>query len=198
MASRILTMLLVGSLPFTGLPSALAENAMGYRLLSPEEAARLPSNHGSLGMNVERSRQITDSGMTFDIIRISQIRPRSPAARAGFHPDDQIIAVDGRVFPSIAVFGAYIAALAPGSQATVDYVPAGEGPSNAQRVTVALGAAASSSNAAATPATSLTTGQKVAIGVGAAALLGCYEMGCFSPRRTTGQPPARPSPLPGR
>ena len=110
--------------------------------------------------------------------------------------NDQIIAVDGRVFPSIAVFGAYIAALAPGSQATVDYMPAGEGPPNAQRVTVALGAAGSSSSG--TPVPGLTPGQKVAIGVGAAALLGCYEMGCFSPRRTTGQPPARPSPLPGR
>jgi S1-C subfamily serine protease len=140
------TVLLAVFLPVTTGLSARAENALGYRLLSVEEAARLPSNHGSLGMSVERSRQIQDSGMTFEILRIRQIRPNSPAAKAGFRPDDQIIAVDGRVFTNLAVFGSYIGALAPGSQATIDYMPAGEGPSKAQRVTVALAASTPTSS----------------------------------------------------
>ena len=85
---------------------------MGYRLLAAEEAMKLPSNHCSLGMSLERSRQITDSGMTFDIIRIDQVRAGSPTARAGSHVDDQIITVDGHVFPGLAIFGTYISALA--------------------------------------------------------------------------------------
>jgi hypothetical protein len=188
MPRRAVTILLIaGSL--MGRMPAFAENAMGYHLVSAEEAMKLPSNHGSLGMSIQRSRQITDSGMTFDIIRIDQVRSRSPAAMAGLHVDDQIIAVDGRVFPSLAIFGTYISALAPGSRAIVDYVPAGEGPSNAQRVKVLVGADTPSARSAGSSASGLTTGQKVAIGVGAAALLGCYEMGCFSPR-SGGQPAA--------
>jgi hypothetical protein len=169
-------MVLVAGLILGRVP-ARAENAMGYRLLSAEEAMKLPSHHGSLGMSIARSRQITDGGMTFDIIRIEQIRAGSAAARAGLHVDDQIIAVDDRVFPSPAIFGKYIDALTPGSRARVDYVPTGGGPANAQRVTVQVGAGTPSVSSAGSPTSDLTTGQKVAIGVGAAALLGCYEMG---------------------
>ena len=43
---------------------AYAENQMGYRLLSVQEASRLPRHHGALGMDVERPQQITDDGMT--------------------------------------------------------------------------------------------------------------------------------------
>ena len=47
------------------LAPAHADNQMGYRLLSAQEAAGLPHNHGALGMDVERAQQITDDGLTF-------------------------------------------------------------------------------------------------------------------------------------
>ncbi len=163
---------------------------MGYQLLSPQDAAALPRNRGSLGMDIERAQQITDDGMTFDIIRVKQVRRGSPGAQAGFAPGDQIIAVDGRVFPSLAVFAAYVGSLQPGTAMSVDYIPANGGPGQAQRVSVTVGAAGSAAQPSAQPApapTGMSTGTKVAIGVGAVALLGCYEMGCFSKRR-----PAQP------
>ena len=184
MAQRILTTLLAASLLVAGgTPSpAHAENAMGYQLLSAQETNALPHNHGSLGMDVERSQAIIDGGMTFDIIRIKQVRQGSTGARAGFVAGDQIIAVDGRVFPTLVSFAAYIGALPPGTQAAVDYIPIGGGPAQAQRVTVTVGASASTMPNEETRSTGLSTGSKVAIGVGAVALLGCYEMGCFSHR----------------
>jgi hypothetical protein len=107
---------------------AYAENQMGYRLLSVQEASTLPHNHGALGMDVERAQQITDEGMTFDLIRVKQVRQGSPGAKAGFRRGDQIIAVDGRVFPSIAAFAAYVGSMSPGSRVSIDYIPAGGGP----------------------------------------------------------------------
>jgi S1-C subfamily serine protease len=183
MTQRILMTLLAASLLIAATPpSAHAENAMDYRLLSAQEMNALPRNHGSLGMDVERSQEITDGGMTFDIIRVKQVRQGSPGARAGFKTGDQIIAVDGRVFPTLVSFAAYIGALSPGTQAAVDYIPVGGGPAQAQRASVTVGAAGSlKSNDEATSA-GLSTRSKVAIGVGAVALLGCYEMGCFSHR----------------
>lgn len=166
--------------------SARAENQMGYQLLSPQDAAGLPHNRGSLGMDIERAQQITDGGMTFDIIRVKQVRRGSSGAQAGFSPGDQIIAVDGRVFPSLAAFAAYVGSVQPGTPVSVDYIPANGGPAQAQRVSVRVGAAGSSVQQSAQQApapTGLSTGTKVAIGVGAAALLGCYEMGCFSKRQ---------------
>jgi membrane-associated protease RseP (regulator of RpoE activity) len=183
MAQRILLLavllLLVGAAP---LP-VKAENAMGYRLLSAQEATALPHNHGSLGMDVERSQEITDGGMTFDIIRIKQVLRGSPGAQAGFGAGDQIIAVDGRVFPTLVSFAGYIGALSPGTQAVVYYIPVGGGPAQAQRapVTVGISGRSSKPNEEMT-STGLSKGTKVAIGVGAVALLGCYEMGCFSHR----------------
>ena len=161
-------------------PPARADNAMGYRLLAPQEAAQLPRNHGSLGLDVERAQQIADNGLVFEIIRVKQVRRGSAGARAGFHPGDQIIAIDGLVFPSIATFAAFVGSLPPGRQIGVDTIPAGGGPQQAQRVAVTIGDAKASGG--------LSTGSKVAIGVGAAALFGCYEMGCFSHRSNTGGP----------
>jgi hypothetical protein len=156
--------------------STRAENQMGYQLLSPQAAARLPHNHGSLGMDIERAQQITDGGMTFDLIRVRGVNRGSPGAQAGFNTGDQIIAVDGMVFPSLTTFAAYVGSVQPGASVSVDYIPANGGPAQAQRVAVTVGAVGS----AAAPSTGMSTGTKVAIGVGAAALLGCYELGCFS------------------
>ena len=83
----------------------------------------------------------------------------------------------------------------PGSQATIDYIPAGGGPQEAQRVAVAVGGAGETApgrpGATNAPA-GMSTGTKVAIGVGAAALLGCYELGCFSRRPSAAVPNDNP------
>lgn len=172
---------------------AQADNQMGYRLLSPQEAAGLPRNGGGLGMDVERAQQITDGGMTFDLIRVKALRQGSPGEQAGFHIGDQIIAVDGRVFPTITAFAAYVGATSPGQRVAVDYMPAGGGPQQAQRMSVTVGAAGrpmqpqfqsqpqlQSQPQAQAASGGMSTGTKVAIGVGAAALFGCYKVGCFS------------------
>jgi predicted metalloprotease with PDZ domain len=178
-AASLLTM---QCLPFP----AYAENQMGYRLLSPQEASALPHNHGALGLAVERAQQITDGGMTFDIIRVTQVRQASTGAQAGFNVGDEIIAVDGCVFSSLASFAAYIGSSSPGRQITVDYIPAGGGPQQALRVAVVVGSAdpaqapTSTDQGDGATSTGMSTGTKVAIGVGAVALLGCYEKGCFS------------------
>ena len=167
---------------------ARADNQMGYRLLTPQDAASLPHNGGGLGLDVERAQEMTDSGMTFDIIGVKQARPGYAGARAGLRHGDEIIAIDGHVFPSLQVFAAYVGSLAPGAQAMVDYIPAGGGPAQAKRVAIAI---ASRPGRPAPPAQApgMSTGTKVAIGVGAAALLGCYEMGCFK----RGAPQAQPN-----
>jgi hypothetical protein len=164
---------------------AYAENQMGYRLLSVQEASRLPRHHGALGMDVERAQQITDEGLTFDLIRVKQVRRDSPGARAGFRIGDQIIAVDGRVFPSIAAFAAYIGSMPPGNRVSIDYIPAGGGPEDAERVPVVIGDTAKPRQDPArnphedeTASAGMSTRTK--IGIAAAALLGCYAMGCFS------------------
>ena len=162
---------------------AYAENQMGYRLLSVQEASRLPRDHGALGVDVERAQQITDEGLSFDLIRV---KPRdSSGARAGFHKSDQIIAVDGRVFPTIAAFAAYIGSMPPGSQVSIDYIPAGGGPEDAERLPVVIGDSAKPSEDPArnphedeTASGGMSTRTK--IGIAAAALLGCYAMSCFS------------------
>ena len=165
---------------------AWAENAMGYQIVSQQAASGLPRNHGSLGMDIERAQQISDGGMTFDLIRVKGVRQGSPGARAGFGPGDQIIAVDGRVFASLVAFAGYVGSISPGTVVNVDYIPANGGPAQAQRVPVTVGAAGSNAPPSAQAAApGLSTGTKVAIGVGAAALFGCYELGCFSHKRTT-------------
>jgi hypothetical protein len=103
------------------------------------------------------------------------------------------------VFPSTAAFGAYVGSVPPGNTISVEYVPAGGGPQRAKRVSVAVGgsrmAQGSAQDRRDTPAASgMSTGSKVAIGVGAATLFACYEVGCFS-RTKTGQAVARPHPM---
>jgi hypothetical protein len=177
---------------------ANAENQMGYQLLSAQDAASLPHHQGALGLEVDRAQQITDGGMTFDIIRVKQVRPGSAGAQAGLRTGDEIIALDGRVFPTLVAFSAYIGSVSPGSQMMVDYMPAGSGPQQAQRMTVTVGQAGQTRPSAAQPdpqtPTGMSTGTKIAIGAGAVALLGCYEMGCFTHRRTpnTAAQPAQP------
>jgi hypothetical protein len=191
LARRTMAALIALPLSFAAAPPALADNPMGYRLLSEQEASRLPRQHGALGLDVARAQQIADSGMVFDIMRVQQVRPNSPGAQAGLRPGDQIIAVDGRVFPTIAAFAAYVGSRAPGSQGVIDYMPAGGGPAQAQRVGVTFGGPGWSGQPSApspAPPTApgqapggMSTGTKLAIGAGAAALL-CYKMGCFSHR----------------
>ncbi len=182
MAALAATLVAGGSL--APVPSQ-AENRMGYRLLSQQAASGLPHNRGSLGMNIERAQQVTDDGMTFDIIRVKGVRRGSPGAQAGFGPGDQIVAVDGRVFADLAAFAAYVGSIPPGRAISVDYIPAHGGPAQAQRVAVTVGAAGAGAAAPAATSGGLSTGTKVAIGVGAAALFGCYELGCFSHKQTT-------------
>ena len=162
---------------------AYADNPLGYQLLSAQDAASLPRNHGALGLDVERARQITDDGMTFDVIRVKQARPGSAGARAGLKAGDQLIAIDGKVFASLAAFAGYVGSIAPGTAASVDYIPANGGPAQAERVSVVVGAPHVQGPGQAQPG--LSTGTKVAIGVGAAALLGYYEMGGFSHHAAT-------------
>ncbi len=166
-----------------GLPNAaLAENQMGYQLLSTGQAAGLARNGGALGMDIGRSQQINEGGMTFDLLRVNGVRRGSPGAQAGFKVGDQIIAVDGQVFQNVATFAAYVGSLQPGRQIAVDYMPANGGPQQAQRVAVTVGAGGRAVPAQAEEQahTGMSTGSKLAIGAGAAALFGCYKLGCFN------------------
>lgn len=172
---------------------AFADNQMGYQLLSADQAAGLPRNGGKLGLQVGRAQQITSGGLTFDLLRVNGVAPNAAGAQAGLKVGDQIIAVDGRVFPSTATFAAYVGSLPPAQRISVDYMPSGGGPQEAQRVGVTLGGARSAAVPQAAPQPQgLSTGTKVAIGVGAAALFGCYKLGCFSHKPKPGAvtPPA--------
>jgi len=159
---------------------AHAENAMGYRLLSVEQASRLPNNRGTVGLDVAPARQISDAGMTFDLLRVERVRTGSPAEHAGFKTGDQIIAVNGRVFPTLAAFAAFMKSMAPGARANIDYIPAGGGPKNAERVALVVGkpGASGTQQGQAQEKSGMSTRTK--IGIGAAAVLGCYYLGCFS------------------
>jgi hypothetical protein len=186
MANRPVTALLTAF--FLGLhcvvPSpALADNQMGYHLLSGQQAAALPRRGGALGMEIGPAQRITDGGMSFELLRVNGVRRGSPGAQAGFSTGDQIIAADGQVFPSVATFATYIGSVPPGRQITVDYMPAGGGPQQAQRVRVTVGAggrAVPTRQENQAQSAGMSTGAKIAIGAGAAALFGCYELGCFS------------------
>ena len=170
-------------------PPVRAENRMGYQLFTAEQAVQLPRGGGVFGMDVSRGQVIADSGMRFELLKVEEVRRGSPAAQAGLGTGDQVIAVDGRVFPSVAAFAGYVGSLPPGRTISVDYLPRGEGPQNAQRVGVTLaspaGAALPSQQPAEPTEHGLSTGQKLALGAGAVALFGCYEMGCFSRRAQT-------------
>ena len=86
------------------------------------------------------------------------------------------------MFPSVAAFAAYVGSKEPSARISIDYMPPNGGPQDAPRVGVTMAGAA---RAAPKPAEAggLSTGTKVAIGLGAAALFGCYKLGCFH-RRT--------------
>ena len=163
--------------------STLADNQMGYQLLSASQASALPLNGGALGMDVGRAQVINNQGLTFELLRVNAVRSGSPGAQAGFHAGDQIIAVDGRVFPSVAAFAVYVGSVMPGRQISVDYIPSGGGPQQAERIGVTVGAkglAVQPQQADQSQPAGMSTGTKVAIGLGAAALFGCYKAGCFS------------------
>jgi hypothetical protein len=167
-------------------PPARADNPMGYRLMEPDEASRLPRAGGTLGMDVDRAQRVDEGGMTFDLMRVRQVRRGTPAARAGLDVGDTIIAVDGRVFPTIAAFASYIGSTPPGQQISIDYIPKGGGPQQAQRVAVAVGgpggkaAPVSGQQAEEQEKAGMSTGAKLAIAAAAAAVIGCYWKGCFS------------------
>jgi S1-C subfamily serine protease len=118
---------------------ARAENAMGYRLVTQQQADSLPRNNGALGMDVERARQITDHDLNFELMRVKSLRQGLPAARAGLRVGDQIISIDGRVFANLRAFAGYVGSLSPGQSVDVDFMPAGGGPQQAQRVPVVIG-----------------------------------------------------------
>ncbi|WP_237477854.1 PDZ domain-containing protein [Lichenibacterium dinghuense] len=176
-------------------PAAYAENAMNYRFLSAKDADALPKAGGTLGLNVGPGEQITSGGMTFRLLKVNSVKPGAAGAQAGFRKGDEIVSVDGRVFPTVPAFADYVGSVAPGKQINVDFLPAGGGPQEAQRVTATLGGpgAGGAAPAVATappeaqpgaeaPAQggTLSTGTKVAIGAAAVALFGCYKLGCFN------------------
>ena len=91
------------------------------------------------------------------------------------------------------MFATYVGSVPPGRQITVDYVPAGGGPQQAQRIAIVAGGSGGGGAPPQQQRPGMSTGEKLAIGAGAVALLGCYEMGCFSkskPSSTTERPPA--------
>lgn len=152
-------------------PAAHADNAMGYRLLTEAQARQLPHRHGSLGLEIEAAQRMNDGGMTFDLIRVTKVRANSPGAQAGFHPGDEIVAVDGQVFADLNAFAGYVGSIPPGQRMVVDAIPSGGGPQQAERINVTVGGAGQGGGGLST---------RAKIGLGIAALLGCYELGCFS------------------
>ena len=162
--------------------AAAADNKMGYTLETPEQAATLAKAGGSLGMKVGPKDDITSEGLTFQVLKVEGVVAESPASQAGLKVGDQIIAVSGHVFPNTKTFAEYVGSIEPGRQIDVDYMPDGGGPKDAKRVGVTVGKgghAAQPKADAPKSAGGLSTGDKVAIGVGAAAIFGCYEFDCF-------------------
>ncbi len=141
---RTVTALVLAS--FLGLQPGIAppavgarHNAMNYRFLSAKDADVLPKAGGTLGLNVGPGEQITSGGMTFRLLRVNSVKAGAAGAQAGFRKGDQIVSVDGRVFPGVPAFADYVGSVAPGRQIAVDFLPAGGGPQEAQRVTATLG-----------------------------------------------------------
>ncbi len=189
---RLLVTLITATALFGTTLPARADNPMGYKMLTERQARQMPRAGGVLGIQVERSAEIQDSGLKFQVVRVTVVHPGSPGAQAGIQAGDQIIAVNGQVFEDADAFAGLIGSMQPGSRAVIDYIPQGGGPAQAQRVTATLGGRGGSPQYGQEQQQrpGLTTGEKVAIGVGAAALLGCYELGCFNHR--TPQPTYQP------
>ena len=185
MTNRAVATLIAGCLALQLLlVPAMAENQMGYTLLPANQAAQLPRGGGILGVDVSRGQQISDSGLTFELLNVNSVRRGSAGERSGLKVGDQIIAIDGRVFPSVAAFAFYVGSKQPGERISVDTMPANGGPQDAQRLGIVLGSSMPAAQNPGTPGSpepgGLSTGTKIAIGVGAAALFGCYKYGCLS------------------
>ena len=185
MAQRAIVLCLAASMfSAQALTPALADNQMGYRLVTAEQAAGLPHSNGLLGIQAGAGQQINSKDLNFELLKVQGVRPGSPGAKAGFKSGDQLIAVDGRVFANTQAFAKFVGSIAPGRHVTIDYMPAGAGPKAAKRVDVQL-AARDGSTVPAEPGkepekAGMSRGKKIAIGAAAIALFGCYEMGCFS------------------
>ena len=177
----ILAAVLLGSQSLSA--AASADNKMGYHLETADQASSLTKAGGSLGMKVGPKDDITSEGLTFQVLKVEGVVADSPAAQAGLKAGDQIIAVDRHVFSNTKTFAEYVGSIEPGKQIDVDYMPEGGGPKQAQRVGVTVGKGghmAVPKPDAPKTAAGLSTGEKVAIGLGAAAVFGCYEYDCFS------------------
>ena len=160
-----------------------ADNKMGYQIVTPEQAAAMPRAGGSLGMKIGPEEMIDSEGLHFAVLKVEGVQQSSAASQAGLKIGDQIIAVNGRVFPNVAAFAGYVGSIPPGQQIEVDFMPAGGGPKQAQRVGVTVGEggrAAAPHQDVPRSNGGLSTGDKVAIGLGAAAIFGCYEYNCYS------------------
>jgi len=183
---RLLVTLVVATALLGAATPARADNPMGYRTVTRQQARQMPRAGGLLGVQVERSAEIQESGLHFQVVRVTVVHPGSPGAQAGIQRGDQIIAVNGQVFEDADGFAGLIGSMPPGSRAVIDYIPQGGGPAQAQRVTATLGGTSRSAQSGQDQQqrSGMTTGQKVAIGVGAAASLGCYKLGCFNHRAT--------------
>ena len=177
----IVAAILVGSQSLVAV--ALADNKMGYKLETAEQASQLHRTGGSLGMKVGPENDINSEGLSFQLLKVEGVVDDSPAKQAGLAVGDQVIAVDGHVFPNTKTFAEYVGSIAPGQQIDVDYMPKGGGPKDAKRVGVTVGEgghAIKPKQGAQKSAGGLSTGEKVAIGIGAAAVIGCYEFDCYS------------------
>lgn len=177
----IVAAVLIGSQSLVGLASA--DNKMGYKLETSADAASLTKAGGSLGMKVGPEDDIDSEGLSFQVLKVEGVVGGSPASQAGLKVGDQIIAVNGHVFPNTKTFAEYVGSIKPGQQIDVDYMPQGAGPKDAKRVGVTVGEggrAKAPEQSGAKSAGGLSTGEKVAIGLGAAAVIGCYEYGCVS------------------
>jgi S1-C subfamily serine protease len=185
MAQRAIAVCLAASMfSAQALTPALADNQMGYQLVTAEQAARLPHSNGLLGIQAGAGQQINSKDLNFELLKVQGVRPGSPGAKAGFKSGDQLIAVDGRVFANTQAFANFVRSIAPGRHVNIDYMPAGTGPKAAKRVDVQL-AARDGSTVAAEPGgepekAGMSRGKKIAIGAAAVALFSCYKMGCFS------------------
>lgn len=106
--------------------AAYGKNPMGYRQLSIEEAGQLPNRHGALGLDIALVQRISEAGMTFALLQVKRVQAGSAGGHAGLHRGDQIVAVNGRVFPRVTAFAAYVRSMASGSHIDIDYKWAAE------------------------------------------------------------------------
>ena len=183
MRNRMAAALVAASLLGVQCAPAWADNQMGYQLLTPQQASMLPRTGGALGMDIGQGQAINDAGLSFETLLIKAVKRGSAGGQAGLKPGDQIIAVDGHVFPSLATFAAYVGSMPPGRLIAVDVIPNGGGPQQAQRVGVTVGQggqAVTPTVAESAPSTGLSTGTKIAIGVGALLAYRCYQRGCLT------------------